>query len=92
MKYTYTIQASAIQKALESLERRGVEKTMPMVFEASREAQTFLLALALMEKRYAINDDLIKLAEEFVADAPSMDLTELVEYQWEFRKLLEKLK
>lgn len=57
-----------------------------------REAITTLLAAALIEKKLSVTDDLIRITEEFCADAPSMDLTEVVNYQNDLRGILKKLK
>ena len=85
MNHSFTVQASEV-KRLQKL-------VLNVDQEVLREAEVTLRVLALIgEKRILILEDLIKLAQEFVADRPSMDLGEVMNYQQEFQKLLEKIK
>lgn len=56
-----------------------------------KDAITTLNAAALTKEKLSITEDLIRVAQEFVMDTPSMDLTEIVQYQNDFRKILDKL-
>lgn len=61
--------------------------------EILREAATSLNALALIgEKKILIVEDLIRVAQDYVIDAPAIDLERVIFYQNEFRKLLDKIK
>ena len=85
MNHSFTVQASEV-KRLQKL-------VLNVDQEVLREAEVTLRGLALIgEKRILILEDLIKLAQEFVADRPSMDLGEVMNYQQEFQKLLNKIK
>lgn len=84
MNYSYEEQALAVDT---------VTRIKGSAFDiALREAKATLNAAALTKEKLSITEDLIKLSQEFVMDTPSMDLTELVQYQNEFRKILDKLK
>lgn len=90
----YEVQSHAVSKCLIAVikqdESLGVES--PETIAALTDAITTLNSAALTKEKLSITEDLIKVAQEFVIDAPSMDLTELVCYQNEFRKILDKLK
>lgn len=80
MKYSYTEQADEVNRAT------GFND------ECMREAVTTLRAAALLEKKTLVMDEMVKVIQEFCADAPSMNLSEIVCYQTDFKKLLDKLK
>lgn len=83
MKNDYEVQALAVNTVAEGHE--GSE-----LGEALREAEVTLLALKLEEKKILIMADLIKVAEDFIADTP-VDRGEVMRYQDRFKKLLEKI-
>lgn len=90
----YDLQAYAVQlkldQTLESNRKMGFENSE--IIYCLQDAITTLNAAALTKEKLAITEELIKIAQEFVMDAPSMDLTELICYQNDFRKILDKLK
>ena len=84
MNHSFTIQANEV-KRLQKL-------VLNVDQEVLREAEVTLRVLALIgEKRILILEDLIKLAQEFVADTP-VDRVEVIQYQQDFGKLLNKIK
>ena len=84
MNHSFTIQANEV-KRLQKL-------VLNVDQEVLREAEVTLRGLALIgEKRILILEDLIKLAQEFVADTP-VDRVEVIQYQQDFQKLLNKIK
>ena len=84
MKHSFTVQASEV-KRLQKL-------VLNVDQEVLREAEVTLRGLALIgEKRILILVDLINLAQEFVADTP-IDRVEVMQYQQDFKKLLNKIK
>jgi len=84
MKHSFTVQASEV-KRLQKL-------VLNVDQEVLRETEVTLRGLALIgEKRILILEDLIKLAQEFVADTP-VDRVEVMQYQQDFKKLLNKIK
>jgi len=84
MNHSFTIQANEV-KRLQKL-------VLNVDQEVLREAEVTLRVLALIgEKRILILEDLIKLAQEFVADTP-VDRVEVIQYQQDFQKLLNKIK
>jgi hypothetical protein len=84
MKHSFTIQANEV-KRLQKL-------VLNVDQEVLREAEVTLRVLASIgEKRILILEDLIKLAQEFIADTP-VDRVEVIQYQQDFRKLLNKIK
>lgn len=90
----YQNQAFAVQVQLNNVREKDdyLETESTETIACLSDAVTTLNALALIgEKKILILDDLIKVAEEFCIDAPSMDLCELIEYQDDFKKLLEKI-
>jgi len=91
----YTNQYTAIKTAIGFVERdaKRLDISQDATIECLRDAATTIAALNLIgDKRILILEDLIKLAQEFVADRPSMDLGEVMNYQQDFKKLLEKIK
>jgi len=84
MNHSFTIQANEV-KRLQKL-------VLNVDQEVLREAEVTLRGLALIgEKRILILEDLIKLAQEFVADTP-VDRVEVIQYQQDFQKLLAKIR
>ena len=84
MNHSFTVQASEV-KRLQKL-------VLKVDQEVLREAEVTLRGLALIgEKRILILEDLIKLAQEFIADTP-VDRVEVMQYQQDFQKLLNKIK
>lgn len=90
----YDLQAYAVKmkldQTIEENRKSGFESTE--IIACLQDAITTLNAAALMKEKLAVTEELIKLSQEFSADAPSMDLTELIGYQNDFRKILDKLK
>jgi len=84
MNHSFTVQASEV-KRLQKLVLNVDQGVL-------REAEVTLRGLAIIgEKRILILEDLIKLAQEFVADTP-VDRVELMQYQQDFQKLLAKIR
>ena len=84
MNHSFTIQANEV-KRLQKL-------VLNVDQEVLREAEVTLRVLALIgEKRILILEDLLKLAQEFIADTP-VDRVEVLYHQNEFQKLLNKIK
>lgn len=90
----YELQAFAVQDKLNAVIASdlylGIESTETIA--ALTDAIITLNAAALTKEKLSITEDLIRVAQEFVMDTPSMDLTELVQYQNDFRKILNKIK
>ena len=84
MNHSFTIQANEV-KRLQKLVLNVDQGVL-------REAEVTLRGLAIIgEKRILILEDLIKLAQEFVADTP-VDRVEVIQYAQDFGKLLNKIK
>jgi len=90
----YELQAHAIKVKLDHVRQQDEELGLESneTIACLSDAVTTLNALALIgEKRILILEDLIKLAQEFVADTP-VDRVEVIQYQQDFGKLLNKIK
>jgi len=88
----YENQHTAVKLAIHILSAQSADKEvpMPLTLEGLRDAATTIAAVNLMEKKILILEDLIKVAQDFVADTP-VDREEVMRHQNEFKKLLNKI-